>query len=613
MLFVFWTVSMIPPEFSSPAVPEPPAQPSSISAERNFKALLIQFFRRFKNFLDAQTLPYVANKTCEVYLGDSHKSHQVKCRRILRSRLELNPTQLHHFFQTSVGDMLVGWFEHFFHLPNQEDKRNALKEMLIQMAADPEGLSLLSFLRRFPDTIQFNTDQLLFTAKRVELMLQETDRTIATVRELAAQEQQTASPTNFAGLPDLRQRGDFTVKRFRFALDGAQRHQVDEEEELRSLSVTCYEPQPWPEKMHVIVQSHGLASSPEDMELYGRHLASHGYFVVAPQHPGSDISYVRQMLQGETAELFKWTEFINRPLDIQDALDELERRNVEMYDNRLQLNAVGIMGYSFGAYTAFALAGAEIHFETLESACGATIHDPNISLLLQCQALGLPRQRYHLLDPRIQAILSLDSVGSEVFGPMGMAKVKIPAMLVAGSHDPAAPLAFEQIRMFHWLQNTNAYLALMQGKSHLRDARRLVRLLDLHINVSPSPNRRATDVLLPFESYVKALSLAFFGVHVKKETAIAPYLSSGYANYLSQPPYDFWLISQASKPQLDHQLEQLDLNLVAELIDPHTDSPTFPPTSTESSPPSSTHSPHSPDAPPTATLSTSNLDTETPA
>lgn len=611
MLFVFWTVYMIPPESSSPAVPEPSAKPSSSSAERNFRAFLIQFFRRFKNFLDAQTLPYVANKTCEVYLGDSHKSHQVKCRRILRSRLELNPTQLQHFFQTSVGDMLVGWFAHFFHLPNQDDKRNALKEMLIQMAADPEGLSLLSFLRRFPDTIQFNTDQLLLTAKRVELILQETERTIATVRELAAQEQQTAPPVDFATLPDLMQRGDFTVKRFRFVLDESQRHQVDDGEELRSLSVTCYEPQPWPEKMPVIVQSHGLASSPEDMELYGRHMASHGYVVVAPQHPGSDISYVRQMLQGETAELFKWTEFINRPLDIQDTLDELERRNAEIYDNRLQLDAVGIMGYSFGAYTAFALAGADIHFETLESACGATIHDPNISLLLQCQALGLPRQRYHLLDPRIQAILSLDSVGSEVFGPMGMANVQIPAMLVAGSHDPAAPLAFEQIRMFHWLQNTDAYLALMQGKSHLRDARRLVRLLDLHINVSPSPNRSPTDVPLPFESYVKALSLAFFGVHVKKEPAIAPYLSASYANYLSQSPYDFWLISQASKPQLDQQLEQLDLNLIAELIDPNTNSVTPPTTS----PTISTESPIQPlpltDSP--STHPPSHPSTETPA
>lgn len=611
MLFVFWTVYMIPPESSSPAVPEPPAKPSSSSAERNFRAFLIQLFRRVKNFFDAQALPYVANKTCEVYLGDSHKSHQVKCRRILRSRLELNPTQLQHFFQTSVGDMLVGWFEHFFHLPdhhdNHPDKRHALKEMLIQMAADPEGLSLLSFLRRFPDTIQFNTDQLLFTAKRVELMLQETDRTIAVVRELAAQEQQATPAVRFAELPDLRQRGDFTVKRFRFVLDGAQRHQVDDGDELRSLPITCYEPQPWPEKMPVIVQSHGLASSPDDMELYGRHMASHGYFVVAPQHSGSDIQYVRQMLQGETAELFKWTEFINRPLDIQDALDELERRNAEIYDDRLQLEAVGIMGYSFGAYTAFALAGAEIHFETLESACGATICDPNISLLLQCQALGLPRQRYHLLDSRIQAILSLDSVGSEVFGPMGMANVQIPAMLVAGSHDPAAPLAFEQIRMFHWLQNTDAYLALMQGKSHLRDARRLVRLLDLQINVSPSPsqNRGAADVPLPFESYVKALSIAFFGVHIKQESAIAPYLSSSYADYLSQSPYDFWLISQASKPQLDHQLEQLDLNLVSELIDPTLDASS----NRTPAPPA----PSSPTPSSTPDSSTTNTTTENPA
>ena len=34
--------------------------------------------------------------------------------------------------------------------------------------------------------------------------------------------------------------------------------------------------------------SHGLASRPEDYAAGLKHLASYGYVVAAPQHPGSD-------------------------------------------------------------------------------------------------------------------------------------------------------------------------------------------------------------------------------------------------------------------------------------------------------------------------------------
>lgn len=531
------------------------------AAIEQFKLLFLQIFRWTKGFLEAQKLPLVANRACEVYVDKANKAHQTKCRRLLQTRLELNPAQLSRFLHTRMGDDLLAWFERFFHLPGDREKKHALRQLILEMAADPEGLSILSVLRRYPQTIQLNVDQLLLTAKRVELLLQETSTIIASVRECAIAEAVAEIAQNgdvdFASLPDLRQPGPFAVKQFTLVLPTSQRDCLPGQVYQRQLTVTCYQPDPFPgDRVPVIVQSHGLASSPVDLQNYAIHLASYGYFVAAPQHPGSDTDQVFNMLAGAAADVFKLAEFVDRPLDISHVLDELERRNDSEFGNNLDLQTVGVMGYSFGAYTAFALAGAEIQFDKLEIACSPAIAHPNLSLLLQCQALNLPRQRYHLHDGRVRAILSIDSVGSEVFGPQGIAKIQIPVLLVAGSHDAAAPLAFEQIRLFHWLTAPQSYLALMQGRAHVQDIGRLVESLNLQIKVSPrftfSPD------VIPFEEYIKALSLAFFHRQLMPQIQPLPRLNAAYARYLSQSPFDLWLISQASNQALTNQLQMLN-------------------------------------------------------
>ncbi len=539
--------------------PDHPTSPSKKTTLKYLKMLFLQALRQTKGFLEAQKLPYVANKACSVYIGTTDKAHQAKCRHLLQTRLELNPAQLHRFFHTTTGEKLLAWFERFFHLPDDRPNSSGFKDLLLQMAADPEGLSILSFVDRFPQTLQLNLDQLLLTAKRVELLLKETDAMIAIIRELAIGETQAekelASAVYFADRIDLRQPGPFAVKQFILLLEkttGTAAHA-----NLSPLRVSCYQPEPLPTgQVPVIIQSHGLASNPEELAPYAEHLASYGYFVAAPQHPGSDAEQVRNMLAGNTQELFKLTEFVDRPLDIRDLLDELEQCNASEFENKLNLNAVGVMGDSFGAYTAFALAGAEIQFDKLEVACGMASADPNISLLLQCEALELPRQSYDLRDDRVQAIFSMDSVGSEVFGQQGIAKIQIPTCLIAGSHDAAAPLALEQVRIFQWLTCSNHALALVQGKAHIQDVKRLVNTLDLQIKMTPSSVTLAQNRY--FEQYTKALCLAFFSQYLAFPNDAFPRFSASYAAYLSHPPSDLWLISQTSSPLLKQKLQALD-------------------------------------------------------
>lgn len=542
------------------------------------KALFTRFFHRVKGFLVAQKLPHVAHKACEIYLGDTHQHHQAKCRRLLQTQLVLNPDQLRRFFHTAVGEDLLGWVERLFHLPNQPNPKQTLQEILVQMATDPEGLSLLSFLRRCPDGLQFNANHLALMAKQIEQIVQETDATLQVIRDLAAYACKTGPQYDFEAMPDLRSTGPWRVNAYPLVL---MRSQITDQTE--PLRILCYEPQPWPQHpVPIVVQSHGLAASAEDLAGYARHLASYGYFVIAPQHPGSDLDHVRQMLLGETPDVFSLSEFIDRPLDITAILDALERDSPQRLQGRLDLQRVGVMGYSFGAYTALALAGADLHFDTLELACDTSQNQPNLSLLLQCQALDLPRRVYRLRDPRVQAIVSLDSVGSEVFGAEGIGQIQIPVMLMSGSHDPIAPLILEQIRIFHWLCNPVHYLVLMQGKTHTHDAQRLMRNLNIQVTSQtrqPSTYAALARSTLRFEGYIHALSVAFLSRHLPLHPSSAhldsraqlpsdlqPYLSPQYAAYLSQTPDQLWCLSQNWDDVLVDQFRDRKLALMMNLL-----------------------------------------------
>lgn len=540
-------------------VDSPPNSPSSSFREtalNHLKALILRALRRSQEFFDTQKLPYIANQVCQVYFGKSDPKYLSGCRRILRSRLELNPKQLQHFLQTGLGSHLLQWLAPFFHLSDE-----AVAEVLLHLAADPDGLSLLSVLRYGPSTLQVNVDHLLMTTNRVRLLLEVTEKAIAAINELAEAEATLAPTADLCGLPELQQPGSWNVRTYDLSIDRGLRG---------TMRVVCYEPQndddtPIP----VIIQSHGLASNPEDLTEYAQHLASHGYFVAAPQHPGSDSAYAREMLAGRSPEVFEQAEFIHRPQDVSAVIDELERRNGSQFGDRLNLESVGVLGYSFGAYTTFALAGAELHFEALEDTCHIHIRQPhNPSLLLQCQALRLPRHTYNLRDSRVQAILAMEPLGSEMFGADGMRHIQIPVLFIAGSHDAVTPLVLEQARLFQWITAPHRYLTLMQGKSHLRDLQRLVQQLELHIKLLPPtlPRPSGTEPT-PFDLYTNVLSLAFFNHHLHPHPPATPPLNAAFAAALSHPPLGLSLISDRSSPQLQTLLEELN-EMLTELSTP---------------------------------------------
>ena len=63
-----------------------------------------------------------------------------------------------------------------------------------------------------------------------------------------------------------------------------------------------------------------------------------------------------------------------------------------------------------------------------------------------------------------------------------------------------------------------------------------------------------TDV---FSSYARAMSLAFFQVYIANNAEYSPYLRSSYAEYISEEPFNLYLLDSSSVDQLTEALDLL--------------------------------------------------------
>ncbi|MGF1518923.1 MAG: alpha/beta hydrolase [Nodosilinea sp.] len=460
-------------------------------------------------------------------------------RQNLARPLPIDGVLLSRFLYTNLGEDLLNQVGSILQTRSGANGKLALRAALIQAAISPQGLSTLSMMQALPTDIQINVGDALALAKAVERIVNATNNSVAWLAALTAQQAAETAPLDYASLTDLIAPGSARVQIQRFDLTDTERDgQGSARGGHRQLYIDVVRPTVWRGQAPVMVFSHGLSSSPEARHRWASHLASHGIVVVLPQHPGSDAQQVANFRAGLSQQVFELQEFIDRPLDITFVINELERLNPTEFDGRLNLAQVGVGGHSLGGYTALAVAGAELNFPHLEQACDVRrdsaqnrrfIH-LNMSLLLQCQALDLPRQSYSFRDPRVNSVLLVNPVNSSIFGPEGLAAVTVPVMIIAGSHDPATPAVFEQFRTFPWYTTKNRSLALIEGQAHV-DLSALDAGLSHLLTTVPGLALAEPEVI---ERYMNAIGLAFVGRYVARRPDYDLYLRSGYATYLSQ-------------------------------------------------------------------------------
>ncbi len=468
--------------------------------------------------------------------------------------LEVDGVLLSRFLYTGLGEELLGQVGVILKTRAGGNGKLSLRAALIQAANSTEGLSAINVVRSLPTDMQIDINDAQAVASAVERIVNATQESIAQLEQITASQAALQPAIDYANLADLTVPGPARVQIQRFELTDTQRN--------RQLYVDVVRPRQWRGQAPVIVFSHGLTSSPEARHQWASHLASHGIVVVLPQHPGSDAQQVADFQAGLSSDVFEVQEFIDRPLDITFVLNELERLNPTEFEGRLKLDQVGVGGHSLGGYTALAVAGAELNFDHLQEVCDDNFIYLNMSLLLQCQALELPRETYRFRDPRVNSVLLVNPVNSSVFGPEGLAAVTVPVMVIAGSYDPATPAVFEQFRTFPWYTTENRSLALIEGQAHI-DISALDAGLSHLLSTLPGLTLAEPEVV---DRYLNALGLAFVGRYVARRPEYGLYLRSGYDSYLSQDePFRLFMVNagvevnQQLITPLDDRLNPLEL------------------------------------------------------
>lgn len=488
------------------------------------------------------------NQNLGFYLNLARVNEQQKAefRRALTTPVKVDPVLLSRILNTDEAERLLNYFGSVINIRGGSNGKFLLRGALIKSAMEEDGLTLLNVLRNLAVDIQINIPRILNYSEQINLVVNGSDLFVDEVARLGEKEAELSEPVDFSKLTDIRQLGSFSVTNSRLNLLDSTRN--------RELYVEIFQPAELKgENIPVVIFSHGLSSRPEDFSRWATHLASYGYVVVLPQHPGSDTQQTEDFLAGFSRQIFRLNEFIDRPLDITFVLNELTRLNNQQFGGKLNLESVGVGGHSFGGYTALAVAGAKINFQQLERSCNLEIGNLNTALLLQCRALQLPRKDYNFRDERVKAVFTINPVNASIFGIDGLNNIDIPLFVAAGSYDPATPFVFEQARTFPFLTDQNVYLQLQEGQAHVDFSQLDAGITDLIETVGnltlPSP------YLL--DEYTNSMTLAFFQVHLRNEEDYRVFLQSSYAQYLSQgQDFKTFLITSQFLPELRDKYKQ---------------------------------------------------------
>jgi len=223
-----------------------------------------------------------------------------------------------------------------------------------------------------------------------------------------------------------------------------------------------------PANGRLVVISHGLWDGPDNFEGWANHLASHGYTVVLPHHPGSDATQKQAMLSGKAPPPGP-AELQLRPLDISAVIDASAAGDLQ-FSRPVNTGNVMVAGHSWGATTALQLAGARPSSLELRQFC-TDLQDParNLSWVLQCSFLEAA-DRSGLADPRVKVAVAVSPPMRLLFAPGAADGMNARVLLVSGSRDWVVPVGPEAIDPVRNLSANNGLgghrLVLAEGGDH---------------------------------------------------------------------------------------------------------------------------------------------------
>ncbi len=453
-------------------------------------------------------------------------------REALKKRIDLSSQVVSQFLYTPTGEKLLERGSALVKARSKVSSVQALRSAIILSANDPEGLTVLKMLQNYPDNgIQLDVAQGIEVFQGIRTLVQQTNTAISLVNRQAEVAAKSVPLAGSRDLAAMSQAGSYSWDVIPLSLVDSRPERLEISGKAREYLADVYLPRAIeaqidarPQPLPLAVISHGLGSGRKSFKYFAEHLASHGYAVAVPEHPGSSNRQLEALVEGQASDVSSPTEFLDRPMDVSYLLDELTRlnRTDDRFKGRLNLRQVGMMGQSFGGNTALELVGAKFDFQRLKEGCGSKLSKSlNLSLLLQCQVEQLPQKKYALQDPRIKAAMAVNPIGGTVFGPKGFKEINKPLMIISGSSDAIAlPLA-EQIEPFTWLPALEKRLILVNGATHFSTIDEVQPAEKVFVTPKELIGRTPDVARL----YMRALGLAFFQTYVKQQPKSSVFLT----------------------------------------------------------------------------------------
>lgn len=472
-------------------------------------------------------------------------------RGLLSQRVDADVTTVAQFAYTPQGEYVLDQAGEVFRTGARLPGGKGLRAAAILSAADEaNGLTLLNVLERFPTPmLRVNIRQGLAIARQATDAVNQSRQALDFISEISLESATVPFPlgTSAAELNDLvSSPGPYQARKISLRVKASPKP-VDLYLPRRSYLPFAASAADTP----TVIISHGLGSDRATYSYLAKFLAEHGFAVIAVEHPGSSADQFDALISGRTDLVVPDAEFFNRPLLISAVLDELQSRATSDKNlGGIDFNNVGIIGQSFGGYTALAVAGAPINFDSLRQACPPEfIFNP--SVLLQCQALNIAPPETPSIsfkDPRIRAVVAINPMDSAILGADSLAQIEVPLLMMAGSADTVAPALPEQVIPFTWLTDIDRYLLVMEGGTHFSTLGTSGReTFDLPAQViGPDPAIA--------QRYTQKMSLAFLGLYLSGDERYRPVLSSAFTTRIGEPEMPLSFVTSVTSESIEASL-----------------------------------------------------------
>jgi predicted dienelactone hydrolase len=259
----------------------------------------------------------------------------------------------------------------------------------------------------------------------------------------------------------------------------------------------------------LILFSHGHKSINVQSSLLMQAWASHGFIIAAPNHEKNTIFDYDEKYQAMMQ--------FARPIDLRFVTDQmllLNEDSASFLHGLIDADAIGASGHSFGGHSTLISAGATPNLDFLADYCRThTSNDWDIcGLQDEIQKLYPGKRVIDESDPRIKAALCLAPDGYEWFLEDGMAKIKVPIMIVGGVEDDICPVETQQKLMYKGI-TASKYLVILEKADHLAYC------------VKPGPPDFPVAFSPDILEQVKVITSAFWLIHLKMESRYAGILT----------------------------------------------------------------------------------------